>query len=74
MEQKKNIRQILASNLKRIRQEKNLTIEELAKITELSQSFISKVENCQKKRIYLSHIFIFSKALSINANDLLEED
>lgn len=53
---------------------KNLTIKELAKITELSQNFISKVENCQTKRIYVSHIFIFARALGINAPDLLKED
>ncbi len=38
----------ISRNIKRIRQERNLTLDDLARLTDVSKSMLSKIERCTK--------------------------
>ncbi|WP_233268911.1 helix-turn-helix domain-containing protein [Mucilaginibacter lacusdianchii] len=67
----KELQELFGSNLKRIREEKNLSLRTLAANCELDDSQISKIEN-GKKNIQLSTIFELAKGLNVPPKELLE--
>ncbi|SEO84110.1 Helix-turn-helix domain-containing protein [Mucilaginibacter gossypiicola] len=56
-------------NVRRIRKEKNLTMEELANIAEIEISQIYRIENA-KRNIRLSTVFTIAKALGVDPHVL----
>ena len=58
-------------NLKKIRQEKGLSLRKMATLCDLDDSNISKIEN-GKFNIQLSTIFELAKGLNISPKDLLD--
>ena len=64
----------LAHNLKKIRQLKNLTLEEISKLSKISVSFLKKIENEQTNNIRISHIDKLCNALNIGIKELFGEN
>ena len=64
----------LAHNLKKIRQLKNLTLDEISKRSKISVSFLKKIENEQTNNISISHINKLCNVLNIGIKELFDED
>ncbi|SDP90536.1 Helix-turn-helix [Mucilaginibacter sp. OK268] len=62
----------LATNIRKYRQERNLTIEELANLIEVDYSQIGRMERGIVNP-NISIVFDIAKALGIKASQLLEE-
>lgn len=60
----------LGENLRRFREERSLTRENMAEILGLSVSFIEKIEN-GKKYMSLNNLTFAAKVLKFSVNDLL---
>ncbi|QFR49160.1 helix-turn-helix transcriptional regulator [Sulfurimonas lithotrophica] len=67
--------QLVASNIKRIRQEKGVTQLELAlMIGQKSSAFYANAENSAKNRRFnLEHIYKISKALDVEVSDFFKK-
>jgi transcriptional regulator with XRE-family HTH domain len=65
-----NIREILAVNLRRLRQANDMTQEDLADRAGVDRGYISKLENA-KKEAGLDILPKLAKALEVQAADLL---
>ena len=63
-------RQILASNLRRLRTSAGLSQEELADRAGLHRTYISSVERAQRN-ISLENLFRIARGLEVNAQDLI---
>ncbi|HYH21713.1 MAG TPA: helix-turn-helix transcriptional regulator [Azospirillum sp.] len=66
----KSPKEILASNVRRIRVEAGLSQEELAFRSGLHRTYISSVERGQRN-VSLENIFLIAGALGVPASDLL---
>ncbi|MBV1837076.1 helix-turn-helix domain-containing protein [Acetobacter estunensis] len=67
-----NIREILATKLKRYRRERGVSQEELAHLAEIDRTYISSLERCQ----YAASIEVVERlahALGVDAFDLLQK-
>lgn len=64
---------LLANNLKRIREERGITMKDLARLSELSTAQISKLEN-GKADPSVSSLMRLSEVLNVSAATLLAED
>ena len=58
--------------IKKLREEKNLSQEQLANLLEISQSKLSKIENGRLKKIEMKLVLKFCKNLDINLDDFFE--
>lgn len=57
--------------IKKLREEKNLSQEQLANLLEISQSKLSKIENGRLKKIEMKLVIKFCKNIDINLDDFL---
>ena len=55
--------------IKKLREEKNLSQEQLANLLEISQSKLSKIENGRLKKIEMKLVLKFCKNIDINLDD-----
>lgn len=60
----------VATNLKRIREEKNLTINELSKKTGINKNYLKKIEADNAPRLCLSKVMKTVSALDIDYKEL----
>ena len=58
--------------IKKFREEKNLSQEQLANLLDISQSKISKIENGRLKKIEMKLVLKFCKSIDINLDDFFE--
>ena len=58
--------------IKKLREEKNLSQEQLANLLEISQSKLSKIENGRLKKIEMKLVLKFCKNIDINLDDFFE--
>lgn len=65
---------LICSNIKEIRQEKNLTISELAKKSGVTKSYLSTLEKNSQSNPSIGILIKISKALGVSVNDLIEYD
>lgn len=63
----------LGKRIKRLRKQKNLTLDALAKLSGVSKGHLSRIENGQHDPSF-SVLLKISRAFSIQVNSLLEED
>ena len=63
-------KQILASNLRRLRTSAGLSQEELADRAGLHRTYISSVERAQRN-VSLENLFKIARGLEVNAQDLI---
>ena len=64
------IRRILAQNLRRVRQERSLTQEELADLAGINRNYVGMIER-EENAATVDILEALAKALSIEAADLL---
>ena len=57
--------------IKQLREQKNLSQEQLANLLDISQSKISKIENGRLKKIEMKLVLKFCKNIDINLDDFL---
>ena len=69
-ESDKELRRILASNIRAIRLEKGMSQEQLANVCELHRTYIGSVERSERN-VTLSTLMKFANALKVSAIDLL---
>lgn len=70
----KNIKQIIANNIRKYRKEKGLTQEELALYTDRSFEFIRRIESEQGKRGFsVETLWRIATVLEVDMNKLFEE-
>ncbi|UMX47461.1 MAG: helix-turn-helix transcriptional regulator [Candidatus Nealsonbacteria bacterium DGGOD1a] len=62
----------LADNLKRLRKAKNLTQEKLARLADLTNNTIIKIEAGKNQNPTLATLKSISKALDISVNELIK--
>ena len=60
----------MKNNLKQIRWENNLTVNQLAKLSGVSHSQITKIENGDTKDVELQTAYKLSSALNVSVYDL----
>ena len=65
-------RRLLASNLRRIREELGLSQESFAEKLGFHRTYVSSVERCQRN-VSIDNIDKMAKALRVRVADLLEE-
>ena len=58
--------------IKKLREEKNLSQEQLANLLDISQSKLSKIENGRLKKIEMKLVLKFCKSIDINLDDFFE--
>ena len=58
--------------IKQLREQKNLSQEQLANLLEISQSKLSKIENGKLKKIEMKLVLKFCKNIDINFDDFFE--
>ena len=58
--------------IKKLREEKNLSQEQLANLLEISQSKLSKIENGRLKKIEMKLVLKFCKSIDVNLDDFFE--
>ena len=58
--------------IKKLREEKNVSQEQLANLLEISQSKLSKIENGRLKKIEMKLVLKFCKSIDINLDDFFE--
>ena len=68
----KELRKILASNIRAIRLGRGMSQEQLANVCELHRTYIGSVERSERN-VTLSTIVKFANALNVSAIDLLTQ-
>ena len=58
--------------IKKLREEKNVSQEQLVNLLEISQSKLSKIENGRLKKIEMKLVLKFCKSIDINLDDFFE--
>ena len=58
--------------IKKLREEKNLSQEQLANLLEISQSKLSKIENGRLKKIEMKLVLKFCKNIDIELDEFFE--
>ena len=69
----RNIRTILAENMRRLRSELNLSQEALADLCELHRTYISDIERCSRN-VSIDNIEKIANALHVTTSELLKGD
>lgn len=63
----------IANNLKKIRAEKGLSLEKVARLADLSLNTIVKIENGANKNPTIDTLSKIAKALEIGVDDLIQK-
>ena len=58
--------------IKKLREEKNLSQEQLVNLLEISQSKLSKIENGRLKKIEMKLVLKFCKSIDVSLDDFFE--
>ena len=58
--------------IKKLREEKNLSQEQLANLLDISQSKISKIENGRLKKIEMKLVLKFCKSIDVSLDEFFE--
>ena len=58
--------------IKQIREQKNLSQEQLANLLEISQSKLSKIENGRIKKIEMKLVLKFCKSIDVSLDEFFE--
>jgi len=61
---------LLGTNIKKIRNEKNMSISTLSKLSEVSSPTISQIESGARKSLISKNVEKIAKALDVTINDL----
>lgn len=61
---------MIVFRIKQIRENKNISAYQLSKITNISRSYLSEIENNKITNISLKTLFKISEALNVNIKDL----
>ena len=69
---KSNIYKIFGENIKRFREERNMTLDELSELTSIRVPYLKKIEFGTAKRLNAGHIFIFAIAFNIKPHEVLK--
>ena len=64
----------VASRLRALRTQHNLTQQELAELAGTSEKFLQQIESCRKKQIWLSTVGAFAEALGLKVDEFLAQD
>ena len=67
-----DLREILSSNLRRLRSDKNWSQEKLADEAGLHRTYIGSVERCERN-VSIDNIARLAEALGVSASSLLKE-
>lgn len=59
-------------NIKNFREERNMTIQELSKLTGIRTQYLKKIESGMAKRLNANHILIFAKAFNIKPHEVVK--
>ena len=59
-------------NLKEIRQKKNISLEQLAKLTNMRKEYLLKIENGLARKVALNKVGIIIEALDISLDDMFK--
>ena len=60
------------ANIREYREERNLTIQELSKLTKIRMQYLKKIEAGKAYGMTSSYIFIFAKAFNIRPNEIIK--
>ncbi|MCX5679052.1 MAG: helix-turn-helix transcriptional regulator [Candidatus Omnitrophica bacterium] len=63
---------MIGKNIKKIRQQKNLSQEKLARLTDISLNTLTKIESGFTKRPSIQTIYKIAKALEVPMENLVE--
>ena len=58
-------------NIKNLRNERNMTIQELSELTGIGTQYLKRIELGTAKRLNASHILIFAKAFKIEPHEVV---
>ena len=58
--------------IKKLREEKNVSQEQLVNLLEISQSKLSKIENGRLKKIEMKLVLKFCKSIDVSLDDFFE--
>ena len=58
--------------IKQLREQKNLSQEQLANLLEISQSKVSKIENGRLKKIEMKLVLKFCKSIDVSLDEFFE--
>lgn len=73
MEEKvKKAFKIFGKNIKNLRNERNMTIQELSELIGIRTQYLKRIELGTAKRLNASHIFIFAKAFKIKSHEVVK--
>ena len=72
MLKKEEIYRIFGENIRKFREERNMTIEEFSMITDIRVQYLKRIELGMAKRLNASHIFIFAEAFKIKPHELVK--
>jgi transcriptional regulator with XRE-family HTH domain len=64
---------IFPNRIREVREQQGLTIEELAEKTDLSVSYVGRLERGERN-LAIKHLVLFADALSVDQRDLLKEE
>ncbi len=73
MQAQRTLRQLLATNIKALRQSLGISQEELADLCGLHRTYISDIERCNRN-ISIDNIARIANALHTSASELLKEN
>lgn len=73
MPTQKDLRQVLADNLRKLRSSANISQEDFAELCGLHRTYISDIERCTRN-ISIDNIERIADALHITASELLKEN
>lgn len=65
---------LIGANIKKLRQEKNLTISEFAKRSGVAKSYLSSLERNSQSNPSIEVLIKVSKVLGVSVDDLIEYD
>ena len=58
-------------NIRKFREERNMTIEELSTITGIRAQYLKRIESGNAKRLNTEHLFIFSEAFNLKPHEIV---
>lgn len=71
MLKKEEIYRIFGENIRKFREERNMTIEELSVITGIRKEYLKKIEAGKAYGLNSNYIFIFAKAFKIKPHEVV---
>ncbi len=62
----------IGENIRKFREERNMTIEELSTITGIRVQYLKRIELGTVKRLSIDHIFIFAEAFNLKPHEIVK--